>query len=298
MKLIKGSVIINKNCFYFEPGFWSAIFINTLKNLSVILEQTFEQHLTPNQALFGARKWNVHSTCGYFVVNNKLIGIDGSDSWATRPIFQCNKFDLILKMQYLKNSNSEKLYKKQTTAKVIPWVYLPSEQFYFHTNKTVRKNIYNLFHISRPAKYRIETIDNLNRYIINNNIKIDNLLVNYNKIEKNEYIEKNKLVNIGLSLKGTGHSCLREIEYFSMGIPTIMPPYKTKFDMDIVPNVHYMECISDKPEDIIASYLELANSPDKMVYISHNCKTWYDENIRPTAIHLNLRSILEREGII
>lgn len=88
-----------------------------------------------------------------------------------------------------------------------------------------------------------------------------------------------------------GDFCLRDIELYGLGIPTIRPKYAVEAKDPLIPDHHYIsvDCEFDEtyryknPEDlanrIIKKYREVINDTDRLNEISRNARNWYINNV-------------------
>lgn len=102
-----------------------------------------------------------------------------------------------------------------------------------------------------------------------------------------------------------GDFCLRDIEMYGMGIPTIRPKYAVECDDKLIPDFHYIsvDCEFDEtfmyknPEtlaiSIIKKYEEVINDKDYLQFISDNARNWYIKNISGPNISKKIIDILE-----
>lgn len=99
-----------------------------------------------------------------------------------------------------------------------------------------------------------------------------------------------------------GDFCLRDIELYGLGIPTIRPIFAAETKNPLIPNVHYIavDCEFDEsfryknPEHlakrIALRYEEVINDAELLITIANNARKWYIDNITTpniTTIILN-----------
>lgn len=88
---------------------------------------------------------------------------------------------------------------------------------------------------------------------------------------------------IGLSLPGHGNFCYREIEYFALGVATIMPKLKNTTHNNLVPNVHYypVEVADSKTtaENITKAFYKLNKNEALRNEITKNAYQWFNDNV-------------------
>jgi hypothetical protein len=102
-----------------------------------------------------------------------------------------------------------------------------------------------------------------------------------------------------------GDFCLRDIEMYGMGIPTIRPKYAVQTDDPLIPDYHYIsvDCEFDEtfrytnPElladSIVKRYREVIDDTDYLNYISSNAREWYVKNVSGPNISKKIIDILE-----
>lgn len=102
-----------------------------------------------------------------------------------------------------------------------------------------------------------------------------------------------------------GDFCLRDIEMYGMGIPTIRPKYAVECDDELIPDFHYIsvDCEFDEkfmyknPEllasNIIKRYEEVIDDDEYLKFISNNAREWYVKNASGPNISKKIIDILE-----
>jgi hypothetical protein len=102
-----------------------------------------------------------------------------------------------------------------------------------------------------------------------------------------------------------GDFCLRDIELYGLGIPTIRPKYAVQTEDPLIPDYHYVsiDCQFDetyryKNPDILADriierYQEVINDQDYLEQISNNARKWYIDNISHPNITNKILKALE-----
>jgi hypothetical protein len=132
----------------------------------------------------------------------------------------------------------------------------------------------------------------------------------YHPISFDSYIKE--CINYKLALcfgVGGGYSCgdfcLRDIELYGLGIPTIRPKYAAKTEDPLIPDYHYIavDCEFDEtyryknPEKlaslVIQKYKEVIKDDNLLQNISTNARNWYLKNVTYPNITQNLIKILE-----
>jgi hypothetical protein len=109
-----------------------------------------------------------------------------------------------------------------------------------------------------------------------------------------EYYRECSLAKVGLSLPGHGNFCHREIEYFGMGVPVIMPKLINSCYNNLIPDRHYLSVDVSYDQSAIEIARKIMDryakiTPDEMDYISGNAMKWYEENVMfPNCIELAL----------
>lgn len=107
-----------------------------------------------------------------------------------------------------------------------------------------------------------------------------------NKNEKakytfNEYLDKVAHSKFGISFRGNGPKCYREIEYAAMGTPMIITEgVDVAYPDPLLEGVHYYK--AKNPDDIF----EIVNSVgrEQWVSMSKNCREWYLKNFTHQAM--------------
>ena len=101
-----------------------------------------------------------------------------------------------------------------------------------------------------------------------------------------------------------GDICLRDIEMYGLGIPTIRPTYAVELNDPLIPNVHYIavDCEFDntfrykEPElladKIIQRYNEVITDDSLLKEISDNAREWYIRNASGPNITNKIVNIL------
>jgi hypothetical protein len=102
-----------------------------------------------------------------------------------------------------------------------------------------------------------------------------------------------------------GDFCLRDIEMYGMGIPTIRPKYAVQSDDVLIPDFHYIsvDCEFDEtyryknPElladKIIERYNTVIDDEEYLKFISNNAREWYIKNATGPNITNKIVDILE-----
>jgi hypothetical protein len=88
-----------------------------------------------------------------------------------------------------------------------------------------------------------------------------------------------------------GDFCLRDIELYGLGIPTIRPKYAVEAEDPLIPDYHYIsvDCEFDEtyryknPEQladrVIKKYREVIKDTDRLNEITKNARNWYISNV-------------------
>ena len=88
-----------------------------------------------------------------------------------------------------------------------------------------------------------------------------------------------------------GDFCLRDIELYGLGIPTIRPVYAAQTKDPLIPNVHYIavDCDFDNSfrykdphllaDRITSRYREVINNAELLTKVANNARKWYIDNI-------------------
>lgn len=109
------------------------------------------------------------------------------------------------------------------------------------------------------------------------------------KYTQEEYLERLRQTRFGISLRGYGPKCNREIEYLALGVVMVVPPEvdTARYDEPLVENIHYLRAhtIEEAHEKITA-----ADNPETWTYMSKQCIQWYDRNAAPdSAFRVTMR---------
>jgi len=124
----------------------------------------------------------------------------------------------------------------------------------------------------------------------------DEFYFGYHPIPFDQYIQEALQFKLALcSGVGGGYVCgdfcLRDIELYGLGVPTIRPIYAAQTKDPLIPNVHYIgvECEFNntfrykEPEKlaskIVARYHEVINDDKLLKEVAINARKWYIDNI-------------------
>lgn len=140
--------------------------------------------------------------------------------------------------------------------------------------------------------------------------KLPNFYFGYYPLPFDQYM--NESIHFKLALcfgVGGGYTCgdfcLRDIELYGLGIPTIRPKYAVETADPLIPDHHYIsvECEFDEtyrykdPElladRIIKRYQEVINDQDYLEQIASNARKWYIDNISHPNITKKIIEVLE-----
>lgn len=101
-----------------------------------------------------------------------------------------------------------------------------------------------------------------------------------------------------------GDFCLRDIELYGLGIPTIRPIYAAQTQNPLIPGIHYIgvECEFTETfeyknperlaERLVSKYKEVIDDDDFLNKISFNARKWYVDNITyPNVTDIILKSL-------
>lgn len=130
-------------------------------------------------------------------------------------------------------------------------------------------------------------------YIAN---KLDAFHFGYYPVNFDSYIQEAIQFKLALGFGvGGGYTCgdfcLRDIELYGLGIPTIRPKYAVESEDPLIPDYHYIsvDCEFDEtyryknPDDladrIIKKYNQVINNEDLLKQISFNARNWYINNV-------------------
>jgi hypothetical protein len=97
-----------------------------------------------------------------------------------------------------------------------------------------------------------------------------------------------------------GDHCLRDIELYGIGIPTIRPKYITKNFDPLIPDYHYISVDAELDEkfryknpeklasDICEKYKKVIKDNEFLDYIAKNAREWYIKNLSYPNITNNI----------
>ena len=97
-----------------------------------------------------------------------------------------------------------------------------------------------------------------------------------------------------------GDHCLRDIELYGLGIPTIRPKYVTKNFDPLIPDYHYISVDVELDEkcryknqeklasDLCEKYRKVINDNEFLKYIAKNAREWYVNNLSYPNITNNI----------
>lgn len=106
-------------------------------------------------------------------------------------------------------------------------------------------------------------------------IKANSSIYKYTQDEYLEFMSKSKY---GLSMRGYGPKCNREIELFALGVvPLLLPDVDISYANKLEENVHYFRVKS--PEDVTSIVKNTTKEQWEKMSIAG--KKWYDENCSP-----------------
>ena len=128
------------------------------------------------------------------------------------------------------------------------------------------------------------------------NSKLNTFYFGYHPIPFDAYIQEAIQFKLALCFGvGGGYACgdfcLRDIELYGLGIPTIRPTFASETSDPLIPNVHYIavDCEFDEtyrykdPElladKVIKRYHEVINDDTLLNTIANNASTWYINNV-------------------
>lgn len=123
----------------------------------------------------------------------------------------------------------------------------------------------------------------------NNNVKWENVISDYHitngskhKFTQQEYLNKMSNSKFGLTLRGYGLKCHREVELMGLGtIPIITPDVNIDSYLDPpIENIHYIKV--DKPEDLGNKIKNITET--KWEEMSENCVKWYMKNVHSNNV--------------
>jgi len=124
------------------------------------------------------------------------------------------------------------------------------------------------------------------------------------------YLQEAINFKLALSIGGgggyiCGDFCLRDIEMYGLGIPTIRPIYAVTPVRPLIPNEHYIAVEAEfdnefryKNPELLAQriaqrYREVINDDKYLQHVANNAKKWYIDNITSPTITNSLLSALD-----
>lgn len=94
-------------------------------------------------------------------------------------------------------------------------------------------------------------------------------------IQHDEYLEFCSNFRFGISLRGVGPKCLRDIEYIGMGtVPVFSPGVSVEYHNPLIEDVHFLK--AETPEEAADKMKSL--SKERWTEMSHSCIEWFEEN--------------------
>lgn len=124
------------------------------------------------------------------------------------------------------------------------------------------------------------------------------------------YLQEAVNFKLALSIGGgggyiCGDFCLRDIEMYGLGIPTLRPTYAVTPVQPLIPNEHYIAVEAEfdsefrykNPETlaqrIAQRYREVINDTEYLNRVANNARKWYIDNITSPAITNSILSALD-----
>jgi hypothetical protein len=208
-------------------------------------------------------------------------------SYVMKEVVHDEDCRLVLKSQYRADHCQQEPH-----TKIKPYTYFERDPYDFqpwiHELRQTEKQYSKLYFRGSPHKNRGRIIAHLG--------DISESCDRY--MSRTDYYRDCARARIGLALPGNGNICHREIEYFGMGVPAIMPVLKNSFHDPLIPNVHYIaveanttrERPAEVAEKIRAVYERYARDDDYLHHIAQNAIQWYDRNVwLPNSIPLTAK---------
>lgn len=132
----------------------------------------------------------------------------------------------------------------------------------------------------------------------------------YHPISFESYLQEALNFKLVLSIGGgggyvCGDFCLRDIEMYGLGIPTIRPVYAVTPIQPLIPNEHYIAVETEfdnefrykNPEQLAQRlaqrYREVINDTEYLNQVARNAKDWYNKNITSPGITNSILSALD-----
>ena len=111
------------------------------------------------------------------------------------------------------------------------------------------------------------------------------------KYKHDEYLDLIASAKFGISFRGNGPKCFREIEYASLGTPMIITEgVEMNYPDPLIEGVHYF--FAQTPDDIKRIISETSES--KWQLMSRACQDWYQKNCTIQSMFINLKAAVER----
>ncbi len=269
--------------------------------------------IQPNHKLM--HEWHKLTSCNHeynfwcrtvIEINNKLIYMDGSDSYIISAEATKLPFDLIIKSQYAPNI-------VRSNYKAVPFIFF--------------LDFYDMNIINKARKIRKEIVKSRNFKTsmfwagkLRTNPRFRVVLRQYIKNTKlgatphcsfEDYYQHIAETQVGVASKGNGDFCHREFEYMSVGTPFFRKTLNSQTYNPLMPNVHYYSIGGDEVgiDKTMQHYIEYFEPDghmkdftneewDQYIEISNNGLQWYEDNITPmSSLNLFVR-IISENGIL
>lgn len=205
--------------------------------------------------------------------------------------------------QYNSKLWDETIKDPQLREKVKPCVYPESHWHFGLENYDSVKKFRESFNLNKNLYWRGSIYKDPNRVEFNRRIAIEFIAgklkefhFGNNPLPFDRYIHEAIQYKLALCFGvGGGYCCgdfcLRDIELYGLGIPTIRPIYAAKTEDPLIPGVHYIGVDCEFTEDfrykepdklandIVSKYKEVIEDDDLLNQISINARKWYIDNI-------------------
>ena len=184
----------------------------------------------------------------------------------------------------LGNGNIEKegkLFNKHVSF-VFPWIFWPRHPEVLE--KLLNTQPYLNFKERKHESIFIGNYKTPNQIANRTKIKWENVIKEFHctsgkkhKFTQEKYLEKLKLSQYGLCLRGEGSKCHREVELMALGtVPIITPAVSINSYTDPpIENVHYLKV--DKPDEVSEKIKHITQ--EEWEKMSQECQKWYQRNI-------------------
>lgn len=315
------------NVYTFHRGIASYRFDN--HNTQFILEELMKRYDVNWHNLDGIDRFKYQNDCDVLIDQGSICIFEFDDTKDFKTFDFGDAPTLSIKLsrsknfigaaigQYNKDLWDQQLLDQKVRDKVKPCVY-PESCWHFGLENYEDVKAYrdstelNDKLYWRGSIYKDPNIVEFDRRIAIEHIasKLDKFHFGYHPIPFDSYIQEAIQFKLALCFGvGGGYACgdfcLRDIELYGLGIPTIRPKYAVESDDRLIPNYHYIsvDCEFDEtyryknPEElaerIIKKYREVINDVDQLKEISINARNWYISNVTYPNVTSKILKALE-----